>query len=113
LPAGLANQLRRSGHEVADVVSLNLASSSDDDVFAAAQRAESAVVTRDVGFANVERYPPGTHHGIVVLRFPSFITIGLLIEAAVARLAGLSEDDVKGNIVIIEPSQTRIRRKRS
>jgi hypothetical protein len=46
----------------------------------------------------------------VVLRFPSFIRRDELITHAVESLLGLTEGDIKGNIVIIEPDRTRIRK---
>ena len=62
-------------------------------------------------FSDAHRYPPGTHYGLIVIRVPNAIKGADLLDVSVARLQTLAEDDIKGNIVIIEPDRTRIRRK--
>jgi predicted nuclease of predicted toxin-antitoxin system len=101
------------GHDVSHVVTLGLASSPDETVFREAQSRGATIISRDMDFSSAERFPIGTHHGIVVIRFPTSIRIERLIKGTVDRLRGLTEDDIKRNIVVVEPDRTRIRRKQS
>lgn len=67
------------------------------------------LVTLDRGFANIRRYPPGTHAGMLVVRVPDQRPA---IVAAVVR-ALLSEHDLdalRRCVVIAEPRRVRIRR---
>jgi predicted nuclease of predicted toxin-antitoxin system len=68
MPADLATHLREARHEVADVMEEGLAGEDDQPVLAAATAEGRILLTFDLDFANVRRYAPGTHAGIVVFR---------------------------------------------
>jgi hypothetical protein len=78
---------------------------SPDGELADVCRAEGRVlVTLDTDFANIQRYPPAQHHGLIVLRlarqdkpFMSVI-VGLLEREAIA-----------GQLWIVEEGRVRIR----
>jgi predicted nuclease of predicted toxin-antitoxin system len=55
---------------VEDVRDVGLRGQGGDAVFGYAQSKGLVLVTADLGFANVLRYPVGAHCGIVVARFP-------------------------------------------
>jgi hypothetical protein len=63
-----------------------------------------------MGFANVLRFPLGSHAGIVVTRFPNAMPTPLINQEIVARLASLAGQDLVGALVIIEPGRLRTRR---
>lgn len=51
-----------------------------------------------------------SHLGVIAIRIPSEIRNDVLIPQVTDRISELDESDVVGNIVIIEPDRTRIRR---
>ena len=65
LAAGLLVAL---GHDVDTVADEKLSGHPDPGVFAAAQADGRALVTFDLGFGDIRAYPPGSHHGIFLLR---------------------------------------------
>lgn len=64
----LADVLRGTGHDVATVHD-ERPSGADDEHLATVCRSEGwALITFDVGFADIRRYPPNAHAGMIVLR---------------------------------------------
>ncbi|MGQ0620438.1 MAG: DUF5615 family PIN-like protein [Panacagrimonas sp.] len=64
----LAPLLSRSGHDVDTVAIEGLQGQPDSAVWAAAQSAGRMLITQDLDFADIRRFPPGTHHGLILLR---------------------------------------------
>jgi len=69
-----------------------------------------AVLTGDVGFGNTVRFKLGTHGGIVVARFPNEMSLTALNDAILRALRGLSDSEIAGSVVIVEPGRIRVRR---
>jgi hypothetical protein len=64
------------GHEVEFARDIGLAAAPDNGIAARAQTTGAALLTRDLDFSDVRRYPPPLYSGIVVLRLPD----GLIAE---------------------------------
>lgn len=110
MPRSTASALRQEGHVATDVRDVGLRGHSDEDVFAYAQHHELTLITADLGFANVLRYPPGSHAGIVVLRVPNDLLTQQVNTELLRALDDLKSQDLKGLLVIVEVGRTRIRR---
>jgi len=110
LPRSLAAELRARGHDACHVRDRGLRGRSDDDILAAAVAEDRAVVTADVGFASLLRYPLGTHAGIVVARFPSWIPNAVVAAAVLGALAEAGDDLGAGILIVVEPDRIRVRR---
>jgi predicted nuclease of predicted toxin-antitoxin system len=110
LPRSLAPQLRSAGFNCEDVRDLGLRARPDEHVAAYAQTHGHVVVTRDLGFVNLYRRLSSSHPGLVVVRFPSVVTISTVNEAIAAGLRALADTDVTGNTVVVEPGRVRLRR---
>ena len=67
-------------------------------------------MTADLGFANVLRFPPGTHAGIVVVRAPTELPTPSINELVARSLAGLDRAVLAGALLSVEPGRVRIRR---
>lgn len=110
MPRSTAGALRSAGHEAEDVRDVGLRGHSDDEVFQYAQRHGATLVTQDRGFANVLAFPLGTHRGIVVLRVPNELPTSEVNRALLEALEGLQEEDLIGNLLIVQPGRSRLRR---
>jgi predicted nuclease of predicted toxin-antitoxin system len=110
LPPILGVLLRQKGHETAHVIDLGLRGLPDGGVFELAQTRKATLLSRDLGFANTLQYPPGSHHGIVVVRFPTETRRNALITEVITRLAAVRDDEFKGALIVVEPGRIRIRR---
>jgi predicted nuclease of predicted toxin-antitoxin system len=109
LPTDLIEALRRLGHDVEHVCSLNLSGHPDPDVRALAESENRLLITQDIRFADIRTFMPGTHAGFVFVRLKK---AGL--RAIIARLRTvLQTEDVeswRGCFVVIGESKLRVRR---
>jgi predicted nuclease of predicted toxin-antitoxin system len=110
LPRLLASAIRAAGHEAVHIREIGLQGSSDAVVFDYAQREGAVLVTPDLEFGDIRDFPPGQHCGVVLLRMPRVAAPTRLASEVVRLLRGLTEADLKGNLVILEPGHVRIRR---
>lgn len=55
-------------HDVKTAADEGLLGKSDEQVAAAARAEERLLLTLDVEFANLTKFPPGSHPGIIVFR---------------------------------------------
>lgn len=111
LPRSLAAALRREGLAADDVRDIGLRGQDDAGVFSHAQAGGFVLVSGDLGFANILRYPLGSHRGIVIARFPNEMPAVQVTRSVVAALRMLSEEDLRGNLVVISPGRIRLRRR--
>lgn len=102
--------LRQLGHRVLDVRDHGLRGASDQEVFAFAQQQRAALLTGDLGFANLLAFPLGAHYGVIIARFPNELSPERINEEILRGLAGLEERDIAGSLIIMEPGWVRIRR---
>ncbi|MGA8014438.1 MAG: DUF5615 family PIN-like protein [Candidatus Dormiibacterota bacterium] len=109
LGRGFEALLASNGHDVESVSAEGLAGSDDDTVAEAARRERRMLVSLDVEFGDITRFPPGSHPGIVVLRLPE--SRPSLIRAALSGLIARHHlDDLAGCTVIAQLGAVRIRR---
>lgn len=79
LPQFLNVLIRQKGYQSDHVIDLGLRGASDTAVFELAQRRAAVLISRDLGFANTLQYPPGSHHGVVVARYPAEMRTQILM----------------------------------
>ncbi len=109
MPRRAAAVLTGGGHDVETVPDEGLAGQPDATVFEAARSEDRMLVTLDRGFADIRRYPPGTHAGVLVLRLRD--QRPAVIGSSLQQL--LDEQDLealRGCLVIVEPGAIRVRR---
>jgi predicted nuclease of predicted toxin-antitoxin system len=111
LPRSLARMLRDAGLDATDVRDTLLRGKSDEEIFAHAVRDSLVILTGDVGFGNILRFPLGAHAGIVVCRFPNESAPVETNQDVLAVLRALPPDRIAGALVIVEPGRVRIRAK--
>jgi predicted nuclease of predicted toxin-antitoxin system len=110
MPRSTAVVLREAGHAALDGRDIGLRGRTDAEVFAYAQSRGAVLVTADKGFANLLRFPPGSHSGLIVLRVPNELPTHEVNQELLRALVDLRDEDLKGMLVIVEAGRTRIRR---
>jgi len=111
MPRSTARVLKANGFEALDVRDYGLRGKNDEEIFAFAQENNAALMTGDLGFGNLLHFPVGSHSGIVIAHFPNEMSSSELNNQILKAFMNLTEDDFKGNLIIIEPGKLRIRRK--
>ena len=107
IDARLALVLRGAGHDAMTVREQGLHGTDDVHLYQLCISENRALVTLDLDFSNVLRYPPEGTPGIMVLRGPDdlFSTVSILIETL---NQALRQDDPLNRLWIIEPGRVRI-----
>ena len=89
LPRTVAASLASAGFDVITVAELRARGSPDAEVLRLAVESGRVLVTRDLDFSDILRFPLGTHRGIVVLRLPNNASVEQIAHALRAICAGL------------------------
>ena len=110
MPRSTSKILREHGYDVKDIRDHGLRGSTDQAVYQFAQNQQAVLITGDLGFGNILHFPIGSHFGIVIVHFPNEITTSEINHQIIGRFRDLTEEDFKGNLIIVEPGKVRIRR---
>lgn len=74
MPRSTGRVLRECGYEINDIRDHGLRGANDAVVYQFAQSHQAALLTGDLGFGNILRFPVRSHFGIVVAHFPNEMT---------------------------------------
>lgn len=101
--------LESLGHDVDTVRAEHLAGRDDPQIWEAAQSAGRFLVTQDLDLSDIRLYAPGTHAGVLLVRFANPSR-----DVLVARLSVLfateAADTWQGCFVVATQHKVRVRR---
>ena len=103
----VAELLRSEGHDAVSVFDRHLRGHPDEELAAVCQREHRVIVTMDLDFSNILKYPPEKYAGIAVLRLddPSRPPV----VAAVRRLLPFATEPLAGHLWIVDETGARVR----
>ena len=102
--------LEDQGHKVVRVKEVMPTDSPDEQVISKAQDLNAVLVSLNGDFSHIENYPPSQFGGIISLRLQNKPSLTPLISDLLLRyLKGKSQEDLKGILVIVEPTGYRLR----
>lgn len=96
------------GHDVQTVRMQGLQGSSDARLFEVCRVEQRCLVTLDLDFADVLRFPPSLTNGIVVIRLPRNPSLALLEQLIRQFLQTLAHMPIERRLWIVEPSRIRV-----
>lgn len=108
LPTAVLDLVRQSGADVRSVREQGMGGWKDPDLWPAVQQEHRLLITGDKGFADIRRYPPGTHSGVVLLR-PDEDGIRPLATWMRSLLDFGSLAIFEGALVVVKPRAIRVR----
>ena len=109
LPRVIAQMLRSRGHDAASVREQGLQGTPDAALWGEIQAEGRCLVTADKGFADLRRYAPGSHAGIVLLRSRDQSRHSFLALAVLAA-DRLNRGSMIGTIAVVTEHGIRVRR---
>ena len=109
LPIEVAEILRTAGHDAATVNDEAASGASDPDLAALVRRERRALITLDVGFADIRSYPPAEYQGLVVLRLARQDKEHVLLTCK-RLIKRLPSEPLVGQLWIVETDRIRVRR---
>jgi predicted nuclease of predicted toxin-antitoxin system len=105
----LMGPLSQLGHEVSTALEEGLVGKIDTEIGAAAKSEDRIIFTLDVDFADLRKFPPGSHPGIILFRprsmGPSAVNQFIVKFSRESDLTALARC-----LVIVEPHRIRVRR---
>ena len=108
LPEELAQNLREAGWDALSVYEQDLGGTADKQVAEICAAESRVLITLDVGFGNIQAYPPENSPGIIVLRLrrqdkPAVLAVGRrIVETLRMRSA-------ENNLWIVDEERIRVR----
>ena len=96
------------GHDAKTVVEERLGGTNDRTIIGACIEEQRCLVSLDLDFADVLRFPPETAPGIAVLRPPHPASLPLLLALIRDLLNALKREPIAGRLWIVEPGRIRI-----
>ena len=101
--------LQALSHDVTTAADEGLLSQPDIAVAAEAKREGRMLMTLDLEFGDLRKYPPGDHPGIMLFRPRSFGP--LAVNRFIAEFIRDAElQSLAGCVVVVDPSRVRVRR---
>lgn len=102
------NLFLAQGYQVETVRGEGLGGRPDQDLYEACCAEGRCLVSLDLDFSDVTRFPPGPTGGIVVMRVPRNPTLALLENMVKQFFRMLSQGSVQKQLWIIEPGRIRV-----
>ena len=96
------------GHDVHTVREEDLQGAADQKIYGVCQTEQRCLVTLDLDFTDVVRFPPEQTGGIVVVRVPRNPSLTLLEQLVRQFLQTLTQMSVKEQLWIVEVGRIRI-----
>lgn len=98
----------QAGHDAETVLQEKLSGASAQTLYEACVREDRCLLTLDIDFADVLRFPPHRTAGIVVLRLPKNPSLQLIESLAADLLRFQKLQPFRGRLLIVEPRRARI-----
>jgi predicted nuclease of predicted toxin-antitoxin system len=109
LPSAAVRLLRGRDYDAVSVVDQQMGGWKDPSLWKVVQEESRFLVTADKGFADIRKYPPGTHAGVLLLR-PDEDGIRPVVDLLNKVLASYRLEDLSRSVTVATPRGIRIRR---
>ncbi len=107
-PREFAEILSAAGHDAEYALDESLGGKPDSKLAEAALSESHAIVTLDLDFADVRRFPPSEYPGVIVLR-PASQSRSRLIQILSGVLEVLATEQLANRLWIVDESGVRVR----
>lgn len=98
---------RDAGHDSVTVAEQGLGGASDSGLIQACRTEDRILVTLDLDFSNVLRFPPERYAGIAVLRVPHPVELRAIHERVRVLLERVGQEELSGGLWIVEAGRIR------
>lgn len=109
LPDQLADLLVQYGYDAVTVADQGWRGMADPDLWQGVQAEGRWLVTADKEFADLRRFPPGSHAGVILLRSSEESRVDYL-QLAGTVLSSIKLDEIAGAVVVVTDRGVRVRR---
>jgi len=99
---------KSEGYDVETVYDEGISGCSDTSLFEKCSDERRCLVTMDLDFSDILRFPPSQSNGIVIFRVPKNSRITMLEHLVKQYLKALKKGNIDGNLCIVEAGKIRI-----
>jgi predicted nuclease of predicted toxin-antitoxin system len=103
-----AGAIAECGHDVQTASQEKLNGIDDVRLFEVCALESRCLITLDLDFADVLRFPPARGAGIAVLRLPRTVSLNLLTELVRNLLAAVERESIAGRLWVVEAGRIRV-----
>ena len=96
------------GHDVLTAAEENLLSHPDTEIAHAAKNEQRILLTLDVEFADLRKYPPGSHPGVILFR-PLSLSPLSVISFITDFVRRTDLDKLAACVAVVDPVHVRVR----
>ncbi len=107
MPKSSAEVIRSLGFDAKDVRDLGMRYAEDQEIITYALEADRVVITRDLDFGSILRYP--NHPGAIILRLPSEYAAKEINDVLREFLSSVKGQILKKAIIVVELGRYRRR----
>ena len=109
VPIDAAELLRQAGHQCETVYTEGLSGASDEHLIRVCRSEQRVLITLDLDFSDLRRYPPAESPGTIVLR-PTEPDAERVLRLLARVLPVLEAEPIAQRLWIVEVDRIRIRR---
>jgi len=109
LPRSTAALLQSLSIDARDVRDVGLKGASEEQIFEYAQKEGRIIITRDIEFGNILKYPPSSHYGVIVVRLPNTYVRDQILGVIRKFFVEVAKKELVRHIVVLEIDKYRIR----
>ena len=103
----LKEPLIEAGYEVSTVLDQGFSGKLDEELWPLVQKEARFLITADKEFGNIRKYPPETHHGVLLLR-PDRESLLTYLQLLKSVLQKYRLNDLDGKTTVATPRGIRI-----
>lgn len=103
-----ANLIAEAGHDVQTLSDERINGADDLRLYQIRASEGRCLITLDLDFADILRFPSRTGAGIATLRPPSSVWLNLLSHLVRTLLAAIEYEPITGRLWIVEPGRIRV-----
>jgi predicted nuclease of predicted toxin-antitoxin system len=109
LPLSLAELLKELGHDVHSVFDERLNGRPDTEVWSACCAEDRFLITQDLDFSDSRKFRPGTHAGILVVRFTDDSRENLL-KGVLSAFQSNPVEEWRGALITLTEVKLRVKK---
>jgi predicted nuclease of predicted toxin-antitoxin system len=109
-PPSMADIFKQHQIDASSVYEQKLNGSDDEKVFDVCVNEERILVTFDLDFANIIKYPSDNTAGIIIVRTRAKVSLEVIAILCQRLAAIINQYDLNGKLYIVEDTKIRIRR---
>lgn len=107
MPRSSAGVIKALGFDIEDIRDIGMGQAKDREIMEYAIENDRIIITRDLDYGEVLRYPK--HPGVIIFRLPFTFTAKKINKRLKEFLTSISTDKIGNAIVIVELSRFRRR----